>query len=381
MNSDPVALAQALIRCPSVTPVDGGALDILEGALAELGFATWRLQFGSPPDGPVDNLFARLGSARPHFAFAGHTDVVPPGDTAQWSADPFAGEIAAGLLIGRGAADMKGALAAMVEAARRHVARGSPGSLSFIVTGDEEGPATFGTARVLEWMEAHGHVPDLCLVGEPTSVRRLGDVIKVGRRGSLNAWISVHGAQGHVAYPDRADNPVRRLVRILAALQGRVLDEGTDWFAPSNLEVVDLEVGNPATNVIPARASARLNIRFNDLHRGAQLAGWIEEVVATHAPSADVTVRISGEAFLTEPGPFSTLVQDAVAAVTGERPVLSTSGGTSDARFIRRLCPVVEFGLPGATMHKVDEQAAIADIAALADISDSVLERVFSPPR
>ncbi|MFQ3665068.1 MAG: succinyl-diaminopimelate desuccinylase [Sphingomonadaceae bacterium] len=379
MNSDPVALARALVRCASVTPEDAGALGLMEEALKALGFRTWRLQFGSPPDGPVENLFARLGEAAPHVAFAGHTDVVPPGDLARWSVDPFAADIADGILVGRGAADMKGALAAMVEAARRHVARGAPGSLSFILTGDEEGPATFGTTRVLDWMEAHGHVPDVCLVGEPTSVRRLGDVVKVGRRGSLNAWITVNGAQGHVAYPDRADNPVRRLIRILAELQGRVLDEGTEWFAPSNLEVVDLEVGNPATNVIPARASARLNIRFNDRHRGAQLAGWIEEVVASHAPSADVTIRISGEAFLTEPGPFSTLVQDAVETVTGERPALSTSGGTSDARFIRRLCPVVEFGLPGATMHKVDEQAAIADIEKLADIYDEVLKRLFTP--
>ncbi len=376
-----IELARALVRCPSVTPADAGAIPLLEAELAALGFRTWRLSFGSAPDGPVENLFARLGEGAPHFAFAGHTDVVPAGDLARWSVDPFAGHVEGGHLVGRGAADMKGALAAMVEAARRHVARGAPGSLSFLVTGDEEGPATFGTDRVLDWMEAHGHVPDVCLVGEPTSVRALGDVVKIGRRGSLNAWLTVLGAQGHVAYPDRADNPVRRLIRILAELQARRLDEGSDWFSPSNLEVVDLEVGNPATNVIPARASARLNIRFNDRHRGAELAGWIEQVVASHAPAAEVRVRISGEAFLTAPGPFSTLVQDAVEAVTGIRPALSTSGGTSDARFIRRLCPVVEFGLPGATMHQVDEKAALADIAALADVYDEVLKRVFSAPR
>lgn len=378
---DPVALAQALIRCPSVTPADAGAIPLLAAELEALGFATHRLRFGEAPDGPVENLFATFGSGAPHFAFAGHTDVVPAGDQRQWSVDPFAGHVAQGLLVGRGAADMKGALAAMVEAARRHVARAGSGTLSFIVTGDEEGPALFGTDRLLDWMEAHGHRPDLCLVGEPTSVRMLGDCIKIGRRGSLNAWITVNGAQGHVAYPDRADNPVRRLVRILAELQARRLDEGTDWFAPSNLEVVDLEVGNPATNIIPARASARLNIRFNESHRGAALAGWIEEVVASHAPSAEVRVRISGEAFLTEPGPFSALVAAAVEAVTGVTPTLSTSGGTSDARFIRRLCPVVEFGLPGASMHKVDETAAVADIAQLADVYDDVLKRVFSAPR
>ncbi len=374
-------MARALVRCPSVTPADAGALDLLEGALARLGFRTWRLTFGEPPDGPVGNLFARLGTGPPHFAFAGHTDVVPVGDPAAWSVEPFAAEIRDGFLVGRGAADMKGALAAMVEAARRHVGRGAPGSLSFLVTGDEEGPATFGTDRLLDWMAANGHVPDACLVGEPTSVRTLGDTLKIGRRGSLNAWLTVLGAQGHVAYPDRADNPVRRLVNILAELQSRRLDEGTDWFAPSNLEVVDLEVGNPATNVIPAKASARLNIRFNDRHTGAELARWIEATVAAHAPAADLCVRISGEAFLTEPGPLSTLVAGAVEAVTGIAPELSTSGGTSDARFIRRLCPVVEFGLPGATMHQVDEVAAVADIERLADVYDEVLKRFFSPPR
>jgi succinyl-diaminopimelate desuccinylase len=373
-------LARALVRCPSVTPADAGALDLMEGALVSLGFRCWRLTFGEAPDGPVQNLFARLGDAGPHFAFAGHTDVVPPGDLARWSADPFAGAVESGVLVGRGAADMKGALAAMVEAARRHVARGGPGSLSFILTGDEEGPATYGTDPLLDWMEREGHVPDAALVGEPTSVRALGDMVKVGRRGSLNAWITILGAQGHVAYPHRADNPVRRLVRILGALQDRVLDEGTDWFAPSNLEVVDLEVGNPATNVIPAKASARLNIRFNDRHRGADLETWIRETVETHAPAAEVRVRISGEAFLTEPGPLSDLVAGAVETVTGVAPELSTSGGTSDARFIRRLCPVVEFGLPGESMHKVDERAAVADIERLADVYDEVLKKYFGPP-
>lgn len=369
---NPVPLAQKLIRCPSVTPADAGAIAVLAGALEGLGFACHRLTFGDAPDGPVENLFATIGSGGPHFAFAGHTDVVPEG--GGWSVDPYAGEIADGLLVGRGAADMKGALAAMVSAAAAHVARGAPGRLSFIITGDEEGPATHGTDELLRWMAANGHQPDMCLVGEPTSARRLGDMMKIGRRGSLNCWITVNGAQGHVAYPDRADNPIPRLVAILAELNARVLDSGTDWFSASNLEVTDLEVGNPATNVIPAQAKARLNIRFNDRHRGAELAAWIEQVIAAHAPSAEVRIRVSGEAFLTAPGDLSTLVARAVEAETGLSPELSTSGGTSDARFIRRMCPVVEFGLPGQSMHKVDEQASVADIEALARIYDRVLQ-------
>jgi succinyl-diaminopimelate desuccinylase len=376
MIPDPLPLAEALLRCASVTPADAGALGALETVLGSLGFECHRLTFGSPPDGPVENLFATIGHGAPHFAFAGHTDVVPAG--SGWSVDPFAAVQADGFLVGRGAADMKGAIAAMVSAAAAHVARGRPGTLSFIITGDEEGPATFGTDRILDWMAERGFVPDMCLVGEPTSVKALGDVMKVGRRGSLNCWITVVGAQGHVAYPDRADNPIPKLVRILAELQARVLDTGTDWFSASNLEVVDLDVGNPATNVIPAQARARLNIRFNDTHRGADLAHWIEAVVARHAARADVVIRISGEAFLTEPGRLSTLVADAAEAETGIRPELSTSGGTSDARFIRRLCPVVEFGLPGLSMHKVDEQAAVADIAALARIYDRILRAVFA---
>ncbi len=373
---DPIALAQALVRCPSVTPADAGAIGVLASALESLGFACHRLRFGEAPDGPVENLFATIGSGGPHFAFAGHTDVVPEG--AGWSVDPYAGEIQNGLLVGRGAADMKGALAAMVSAAAAHVRRGAPGTLSFLITGDEEGPATHGTDELLRWMEANGHRPHACLVGEPTSAQKLGDMMKIGRRGSLNAWISVNGAQGHVAYPDRADNPIRRLIPILAALQARHLDSGTDWFTPSNLEITDMEVGNPATNVIPAQAKARLNIRFNDSHRGEDLAAWIRETVAAHAPSADVVIRISGEAFLTEPGPLSTLVSKAVEAETGRTPDLSTTGGTSDARFIRRLCPVVEFGLPGQSMHKVDELAAVADIEALARIYDRILEAAFA---
>ncbi len=376
---DPVAFAQALIRCPSVTPAEGGALDLLETTLKTHGFTTWRLPFGHEPDGPVDNLFARIGHDGPHFAFAGHSDVVPPGDAAQWSGGaPFSGDVQDGWLMGRGAADMKGAIAAFVAAAINHRAQNPKGSISLVITGDEEGPATFGTLPMLEWMQANGQIPDHCLVGEPTSARVLGDTIKVGRRGSINIWITVNGAQGHVAYPHLADNPVTRLVRILGMLKARVLDEGTDWFDPSNLEITDLTVSNPATNVIPAQASARLNIRFNNLHRGSALLAWIESVVQAEAPSATVTAKISGESFLTEPGSFSTLVADAIRAETGRDTVLSTSGGTSDARFITHYCPVLECGLVGATMHKVDEAVPVADVEALTRIYEGVLARYFA---
>ena len=378
---DPVDLAQRLIRCASITPADAGAQGLLGGVLRNLGFRVEALAFGGPPDGQVENLFATIGDGAPHFAFAGHTDVVPVGNAAAWRVEPFAGTIVDDRLVGRGANDMKGAIAAFVAAAADHVGQARPGRLSLIITGDEEGPATFGTAPMLDWMVAHDLVPDLCLVGEPTSAVRLGDMIKIGRRGSLNVWITVNGVQGHVAYPQRADNPLTRLVAILAALQARNLDAGTAWFQPSNLEITDVSVnagaGNPATNMTPAMASARLNIRFNDSHSGAGLADWVRGVVADHAPGADIVIKISGEAFLTEPGDFSALVASAVTDVTGLTPELSTSGGTSDARFIRRLCPVVEFGLPGATMHKTDESVAVADIGALTAIYAGVLARVF----
>jgi succinyl-diaminopimelate desuccinylase len=377
MNApDPVALTQDLIRCPSVTPADEGALDVLERALAGLGFACTRLPFGHEPDGPVDNLFATLaGSPGPHFAFAGHSDVVPAGDFNGWSEDPFAAEVKDGFIVGRGAADMKGALAAMIAATARHLGRGPlVGRLSFIITGDEEGPATFGTTMMLDWMEAHGLVPDMCLVGEPTSQQKLGDMMKIGRRGSLNAWITVNGAQGHVGYPHMADNPITRLVAIVAELKARVLDEGNDWFQASNLEITDLAVGNPATNLIPAQARARLN----NEHTGASLSEWIRATVATHAPASHVEIKISGEAFLTEPGALSSLVSAAITDVTGLTPDLSTTGGTSDARFIRSLCPVVEFGLPGQSMHKVDEHAAVADVTGLTAIYEAVLARALA---
>lgn len=365
---DPVELARALIACPSITPASGAVFDVLESALIGQGFSVHRFIAGHPPDGPVENLFATRGTGRPHFAFAGHLDVVPPG--IGWTSDPFEPEIRGELLHGRGAVDMKGAIAAFVAAAARTV--GMPGQISLIITGDEEGPAEFGTRALIEWMAEHGHRPDICLVGEPTSVARLGDTIKIGRRGSVNMWISVDGAQGHVAYPHLADNPIPRLIDILSAINAIELDNGTDWFQPSNIEVTDLNVGNQATNVIPARAEARLSIRFNDLHRGEALVSRIRDIVETQR-GASLRARISGEAFLTEPGTLSQMVTRAVEAVTGITPELSTSGGTSDARFLRALCPVVEFGLPNATMHKLDEAAAVADIGALADIYAAVL--------
>jgi succinyl-diaminopimelate desuccinylase len=381
---DPVALAQALIRCPSVTPADAGALDVLEAALAGLGFACHRLPFSAPGTPDVDNLYARWGEGGPHFCFAGHTDVVPPGDRAGWSIDPFAGTIVDGQLYGRGAADMKGAIAAFVAAAAATIARRPagrpPGRISLLITGDEEGPAINGTAKVLEWMEAHGERPDAVLVGEPTSESALGDMIKIGRRGSMNAVLTALGAQGHVAYPHLADNPNHRLVQMLAALIAAPLDHGTDWFQASSLQVTSIDVGNPATNVIPARASARVNIRFNDRHSSASLRAWMAERLKPHDGRYAIDVQVSGEAFLTPPGPLSALVARAIAGVRAVEPTLSTTGGTSDARFIRRIAPVVEFGLPSRTMHKLDERAAVADIRDLARIYGAVLDAFLATP-
>jgi len=380
---DPVALAQELIRCPSVTPADAGALDIVERELKSLGFATWRLPFGEAPDGPVDNLYARIGTGSPHFCFAGHTDVVPAGDGNGWTVDPFAGTIDQGFLIGRGAADMKGGIAAFLVALRRHLAAaqgsgGLKGSISLLITGDEEGPARHGTNEVLDWMEANGQRPDHCLVGEPTSARTLGDMVKVGRRGSLNATITVHGIQGHVAYPHRADNPITRLVRILDRVKAEPLDSGTEFFDPSNLEVTNLDVGNPTENLIPARATARLNIRFNDRHTGQSLSDWLRAIVAEEAPRHDVAIRVSGESFFTGPGLLTDLTVAAIRQHAGLSPDLSTTGGTSDARFIRRLCPVIEFGLVGESMHKADEKVPVEDLRRLTDIYETLLDRYFA---
>ncbi|MGV3479173.1 MAG: succinyl-diaminopimelate desuccinylase [Sphingobium sp.] len=372
---DPVDLATRLIACPSVTPATGVVFDVLEEALVATGFSVHRFVAGEAPDGPVENLFAVRGSGGPHLAYAGHLDVVPPGDG--WTNDPFTPEIRGDLLYGRGAVDMKGSIAAFVAAAARHA--NHPGTLSLIITGDEEGYAVYGTVELIKWMTANGHHPDLCLVGEPTSVSRLGDMIKIGRRGSVNMWIDVAGTQGHVAYPHLADNPIPPLVRILSRIEAIELDQGTEWFQPSNIEITDIEVGNPATNVIPAKATARLSIRFNALHTGEALTERIRAICEEESPRATLTARISGEAFLTKPGALSDLVSGAIRDVTGLVPELSTTGGTSDARFLARLCPVVEFGLLNATMHKLDEAAAIQDIVALTDIFGLVIRRALGP--
>jgi succinyl-diaminopimelate desuccinylase len=357
-------LAEALIACPSVTPAAGLVFDCLERQLRPLGFEVHRFHAGEAPDGPVENLFAiRQGpKGSRHFAFAGHVDVVPPGEG--WNSAPFAPEVRGALLYGRGAVDMKGAIAAMVAAARE--VPQDAGTLSFVITGDEEGPATYGTVALIEHMRSIGAIPDLCLVGEPTSFHRLGDTMKIGRRGSVNVWLEVEGREGHVAYPQLADNPITRLVALLAELKALVLDEGSEWFQPSNLEITDISVGNPATNVIPARAHARLSIRFNDHHSGAGLAERVCAIAEKHGGSARPVV--SGEAFITLPGAFSELVAAAVEAETGLVPEASTTGGTSDARFLKSVCPVIEFGLSNATMHKRDEAVAVADLEVLARI-------------
>ena len=371
---DVTQLAEALIACPSVTPATGLVFDCLEAQLVPLGFAIDRFVTGEAPEGPVENLLAiRQGpSGSRHFAFAGHLDVVPPGEG--WTSAPFAPERRGELLYGRGAVDMKGSIAAMVAAAAEIPAEA--GTISFVITGDEEGPAKYGTLALIDRMRAVGAIPDVCLVGEPTSVHRLGDMMKIGRRGSVNVWLTVEGAQGHVAYPHLADNPAPKLVALLAELDALELDTGTDWFQPSNIEITDIMIGNPATNVIPAKATARISIRFNDRHTAASLAAMVSEIAARHGGTA--RAEISGEAFLTQPGAFSALVAAAIEAETGAAPEASTTGGTSDARFLKDLCPVIEFGLSNATMHKCDEAVAIADLAALARIYRRIAETALA---
>lgn len=371
--TDPVALAKALLAAPSITPARGAVFDVAEAALAAAGFTVERFQDGGPPDGPVENLLAVRGDGVPHFAFAGHLDVVPPGEG--WSTDAFDPVERAGLLLGRGAVDMKGAVAAFIAAVARR--RDLGGTVSVILTGDEEGPATHGTVALIGHLAARRLAPDLIMVGEPTSAHRLGDTIKVGRRGSVNIWIEIAGRQGHVAYPQLADNPITPLIAALADLAALKLDTGTDWFQPSNIEITDLHVGNPATNVIPARAAARLSIRFNDQQTGAALVERIAALVHRHRPDALVTARVSGEAFLTRPGALSDLVSAAIEDTTGRRPELSTTGGTSDARFLSVLAPTVELGLVNATMHQADEAVAVADLATLTEIYAAVLIRAL----
>jgi succinyl-diaminopimelate desuccinylase len=367
-----LTLAQSLIRCASVTPADDHAQDTLADALAAIGFTIHRVPFNTTP-----NLVATIGDGHPHLCFAGHTDVVPPGEG--WRHPPFAAEIADGALYGRGACDMKGAIAAFVAAAAAILQDGPPKSrITLLITGDEEGPALDGTVRVLTWMADHDLTPDVCLVGEPTNPDRLGEVIKIGRRGSLNAALTIHGTQGHAAYPHRADNPVHRLLAALSALTAHRLDDGTDWFEPSGLQVTSIDVGNPAANVIPASATARLNIRFNDRHTGATLESWLRATISAYAPAFTLDVAVSGEAFLTAPSPFTTALSRAVETVTGITPRLDTGGGTSDARFISRVCPVAEFGLSGASMHRIDEHVPLADLTALTEIYATLLRSLWA---
>jgi succinyl-diaminopimelate desuccinylase len=377
---DPVELARAMIRRPSVTPRDEGALGVLQEALTSIGFRSERMVFADGGE-PVDNLFARRGSKGPVFAYAGHTDVVPPGDAADWTFPPFEARIENGVLYGRGAADMKGGIAAFVAAADRFAGKRPDASVALIITGDEEGPAVNGTKRVLDWMARKGERIDHCLVGEPTSSERLGDMIKVGRRGSMNCWLTVHGAQGHVAYPHRAKNPIPALLKKLLTLSEAPLDEGYPNFQPSSLQITDIHVGNPAANVIPARAAARFNIRFNPTWTGATLEAWLRARLDEAAQAAGVAYELSaicsGEAFLTTDERFLSIVESAISAKTGLSAERSTTGGTSDARFIRFVAPVVEFGLVGQSIHKVDENAAVADILALADIYEAILDGYF----
>ena len=368
-------LAQGLIRCESVTPADAGALDVLIDALKPARFTFWRLNFKDEGTPPVDNLYARIGEGPPNLCFAGHVDVVPPGDPEQWSRPPFAAEVADGVLYGRGASDMKGAIACFVAAALDYVksrGRELDGSISLVITGDEEGPSINGTRKVLTWMKEQGERPDHCVVGEPTNTARIGDAIKIGRRGSLNGRIKVTGTQGHVAYPHLANNPVKGLVKILARIYDSPLDYGSAHFSPSNFEVTSIDVGNRTSNIIPASAEARFNVRFNDRHEAGALKDLLREQARAALAGSELTFNLDfephAESFLTEPGPLDALMSEAVSEVTGLTPSLSTDGGTSDARFIKDYCPVIEFGLTTASIHKVDESVAIADLEQLTEV-------------
>lgn len=379
-SPDAVALAQAMIRCPSVTPEDAGVLAVLDQALRQAGFATRRLDFAEPGTPDIANLYASIGSGAPHFCFAGHVDVVPVGDLRAWTVDPFAADIIDGTLYGRGAADMKAAIAAFVAATAQYRAQHEgKGTISLLITGDEEGPAINGTKKMLQALAAEGVRFDACVVGEPTNKAKFGDMMKVGRRGSMTGHITVQGVQGHIAYPHLADNPVHRLARMMAALIAEPLDAGTEFFEASSLQFYTADVGNPTNNLIPATAKASFNIRFNNLHTSKTLERHVRQTLDAIGGAYTLDVSVSGEAFFTEPGPLSTLVAGAINEVTGRKPELSTTGGTSDARFIRNYCPVVEFGLVGQTMHKVDERAALSDIAQLQEVYRLVLERFFAP--
>ena len=384
-HADPVAIARDLLRCPSVTPAEGGALTFLEAVLKSAGFTVHRMTFSEPGTADVENLYARIGTAAPHLMFAGHTDVVPPGDPKAWSHAPFSGDIADGVLFGRGAVDMKGAIACKIAATLDHLAAhgGKPkGSISFLITGDEEGVAINGSPKLLKWAAARGEKFDHCVLGEPGNVAELGDTIKLGRRGSQNGVLVVTGKMGHVAYPHRADNPVRGLVRLMSALMDEPLDAGSHKFDPSNLEFTSIDIGNSTVNLIPGEARARFNIRFNDRHNYASLKALVEQR-AGKAADGKVKWRIDWEpsnadVFYTEPSPFTDVVVGSVAEVTGRKPKLSTSGGTSDARFIKDYCPVVEFGLVGTTMHATDERVPVADLTKLTEVYRHILDKYFT---
>jgi succinyl-diaminopimelate desuccinylase len=373
--TDPVALTQALIRCPSVTPEDNGAQDVVAAALTSVGFSCDRLRFEEPGTPPVDNLYARLGDGQPHLMFAGHTDVVPSGDRDAWRVDPFAGAILDGVLYGRGAVDMKGAIACFIAASARFLERRrAAGSISFLITGDEEGRAINGTRKVLAWLKERGETPDACLVGEPTNPTRLGEMIKIGRRGSLTGVLEAVGVQGHAAYPERADNPIPRLLAMLHALSSEPLDDGTEHFEPSQLVITSIDVGNPASNVIPARARATFNIRFNDWHTARSLDTRLRARLDAVGGTFRLETSSNAEAFFTTPGAFTDLLEALIERELEIVPELSTTGGTSDARFIKDVCPVVEFGLVGATIHQVDEQVPLTDLEALTGVYQALIE-------
>jgi succinyl-diaminopimelate desuccinylase len=375
LSTDPVALAQALIRCPSVTPEDNGALDVVAEALTRLGFACHRLRFEEEGTVPVDNLYARLGDGEPNLAFAGHTDVVPPGDLGAWRVHPFAGEVLGGVLYGRGAVDMKGAIACFVAATARFLAEHRPaGSISMVVTGDEEGPAVNGTRKVLAWLAERGETLDACLVGEPTCPKHLGEMIKIGRRGSLTGYLAVFGVQGHAAYPERADNPIPRLLAMLQALHSEPLDGGSEHFQPSELVITSVDVGNPASNVIPGAARATFSVRFNDRHTARALEAKLRALLDETGGDYQLETTAGAEPFLTTPGAFTDLLEALIEREIGVVPELSTSGGTSDARFIKDVCPVVEFGLVGETIHQVNERVPVADLEALTRVYQALLE-------
>jgi succinyl-diaminopimelate desuccinylase len=378
---DAIDFAQRLIRAPSVTPADAGAIPLLQGVLESLGFVCETVTFTEPGTEPVLNLYARFGRTGRNFCFAGHTDVVPPGKREAWSLDPFAGAVQNGRLMGRGAADMKGAIACFVAATSKFLpARGGSfdGSISLLITGDEEAAAVNGTRKLLDWIAAKGETLDACVVGEPTSAERFGDMVKIGRRGSLNGYLTVHGVQGHTGYPHLADNAAHRLVAMLHALTTTPLDQGSAHFSPSTIAVSTIDIGNPVTNIIPATARAVFNVRFNDRWSSATVEQWLRQMLDRTGGRYTLEIKVSGESFLVPPGEVSDILSTAIERVTGAKPELSTTGGTSDARFIHRFCPLAEFGLLNQTAHKVDEQVDVADLAALTEIYRTVLELYFA---